>query len=174
MNIQINTLVGRIMAIITILVAVFMIAPIYTANSGIATAITSAVNTSKFLVLPTLLPFGPIIILLGLLFTGGLMAFKPVDMNIGIGYMIGTVIPIVGTIMILSIFPSIIHSFDGALTAIVAANDTIGELFIGTVLPLLIYLLVAVAPSITPAVAEYKSRKSKTKASPKTATAAAY
>ena len=83
MNVQINGLVSRIVGIITILITVVLIAPIYTSNAGIATAITSPSNAASFLVLPTLLPFGPIIILLGLLFMGGLLIFKAQDMQVG-------------------------------------------------------------------------------------------
>ena len=168
MNVQINGLVSRIVGIITILITVVLIAPIYTSNAGIATAITSASNTASFLVLPTLLPFGPIIILLGLLFMGGLLIFKAQDMQVGVNYMVGIVISVVGVIIVLSVFPAFIKSLNTTLTTVIASNDTIGELFLGTVIPLLLYLTVAIAPSITPAYQAVKNRikgKSKGKSS---------
>jgi hypothetical protein len=172
MNVQINGLVSRIVGIVAILIVCFMISPIYTANASIQTAITSATNHASFLILPTLLPFGPILILLGLFFMGGLLAWKGQSLQSGMGYMIGTIVSIIGTIMILSIFPSILTSFDGTLTVLLAASDTIGVLFLGTVLPLLLYLVVAIGPAIMPAVKLYQSGK-KGK-SGKTASAMAY
>jgi hypothetical protein len=171
MNVKINGLIARIIGIVAILIAVTMIGPIYTANAGIQTAITNAVNEPSFLVLPTLLPFGPIIILLGLLFAGGLLVWKGEQLGAGISYIIGLVVSVVGVIMVLSFFPSLVNQFDATLTTLIGAGDTIGELFVGTVLPLLIYLLVAIAPAVTPGIAAVRGRKGK---KGKTASALAY
>ena len=156
MNIKVNGLISRIFGIVAILVVLALISPIYDANTAISAAITSASNTSSFLVLPTLVPFGVILIVLGLLFTGGLLALKP--QSGGIGLIITSVIEVIAVIIILSFFPTIIGQMDGILTTAISASDTIGELFFGTVIPLLIYLIVAVAPAATGGVAYIRSR----------------
>jgi hypothetical protein len=92
-----------------------------------------------------------------LLFTGGLLTFKGSKIGSGIGYMIGIVVTIVGVIMVLSFFPSLIDQLDTTLTAI--SSDTIGVLFLGTVVPLLIYLMVAVAPAVVGGVGAYRSSR---------------
>ena len=83
--------------------------------------------------------------------------------------MVGIVISVVGVIIVLSVFPAFIKSLNTTLTTVIASNDTIGELFLGTVIPLLLCLTVAIAPSITPA---YQTIKNKVKGKGKGKTSA--
>lgn len=172
MNGNISNVLSKVFGLIGILVTLTMISTIYTANVAINTAITSATNSASFLVLPTLIPFGGILIPLGLLFGSGMLLWKGQKATAGIGYIVTSVLTIIAVLIALNFFPSIITSFDTILTSAIAASDTIGELFYGLVFPLLLYLLIVVAPAFPAGVSYVKNKVGKKKA--RTASAVAY
>jgi len=149
MNGKLTQMLSKIFGVVGILISIMMVGNIYTSNAAIGTAITAAVNSASFLILPDILPFGVVLILLGLVFSQIMLVWKGTG-NMGIAAIVGTVLQVVGVILMLSFFPSIIDGLDGALTTIIAAADTINELVFGTIVPLIIYLAVIATSVATP------------------------
>lgn len=151
-------LLSKVFGILGVLIVIAMVGTLYDSNTAIADAITAAVNAASFLILPDILPFGIIIILLGLLFSQIWVIWR--GSSGGIISVIAPVLSVVGVVMVLGFFPTIIDSLDDALTIVIAAGDDINELFLGTIVPLLIYLMVAAGSVATPAVSYARSRRS--------------
>lgn len=153
---------SKIFGFLVIAFAAILSPAIYTANIALR---TSANVTTHMPTLVTVAGFGAIIIILGLLFSGGMLAYagsKGGGGSAGKGEILKVVTSIVGLVVILSMFPGlIITPFHTLIDAAIAAGDAIGQA-IYPFIPLLVYVAVIGAAGWAQTSA-YKSYKGKGK-----------
>ena len=131
---------GRLMGFIVIGVTIIMSATIYTANAGITSA-----NLTNITALSDIAGFGPLIMILGLLFTGGMLtyaSFSSPNSKIGKVDIRLTVGSVVLLIAVLSVFPGLIISgINNLIGEAIDAGDT-DYITVYGLIPTIIYVVV--------------------------------
>ena len=157
-----GNVMSKIFGFLVIAFAAILSPAIYTANQAIW---VSANATGHFATMLTVVSFGALIIILGLMFSGGMLAYAGTrggGGSAGKGEIVKVVLSIVSIVVILSMFPGlIITPFHTLIDAAIAAGDAIGQ-SIYPFIPLLVYVAVIGAAGWAQTSA-YKSYKGKGK-----------
>lgn len=154
-----GNLVPKILGWVTVIVALALAPSINTANTAIDTAWGAATNNATMIGMGTVVDFGAPIMVIGLLFSGGLLAMG----KVGDGTIKG-MMSIIGacviTIVVLNIFPNVITYVDDLITASTGFAQTVYG-----VLPIILYIGVVAAAGVTTAVSYFRGKSKKSKKS---------
>lgn len=160
---QLSNLLPRIMGFIVIIITLALGSTIYTANATIIAWASDPVGgtLASFIGMAAIADFGAVLIILGLLITGGLFALAGVRNRLA-GASMKDVFTVVGSVVVvvilLNVFPTILDNVYSLISAATTASDTIGETIFG-IIPIIVYIAI-IALAIAPTAYTYrKARK---------------
>jgi hypothetical protein len=154
-----NNLVPKILGWVTVIVALALAPSINTANTAIDTAWAAATNNATMIGMGTVVDFGAPIMVIGLLFSGGLLAMGKVGDGTIKG-MMGIIGACVVTIVVLNIFPNVITYVDTLISASTGFAQTVYGVF-----PIILYIGIIAGAGVTSAVNYFRGRGKKKKVS---------
>jgi hypothetical protein len=155
----VGNLLPKLMGWVTVIVVLALAPTIATNNSAITTAISTA-NATLFIGMSVVVPFGGPLMIIALLFTGGLMATGRVGDG-SVGAMLKIVGEVIVSIVVLSLYASAVPYLR---TLILAGSGTFAQTIYG-IIPIVLYLGVVAGAGVATGVSYIRGKRKKGKKS---------
>ena len=148
-----GNLLPKILGWLTIIITLALAPSINTANVAVIAAITT--NASSFIGMSVITTFGAPLMILALLFTGGMLAAGKVGDG-SVRDMMGVIGAVIVTIVALTMFVSVI-----TYVRLLVNNSTGFAVVIYGIIPIILYLGVIAGAGVITAVKSFSGKKSK-------------
>ena len=150
-----QNLLPRILGWLTVIITLALAPTINTQNAAVDTAMTATGNSSLLIGMDTVIDFGAPLMIIGLLFAGGMLAAGKIGDG-SIKGMMGVIGSVIGTVIALTMFTSVVTYVE----ALVEAVTGFAQVIYG-IIPIILYLAIVAGAGVMAGVKAFRGRSSK-------------